>query len=213
MKKIYLLVTMFCSGYFSFSQTSYKITWGEEIKLKKGTADLDIVAADNSGLYFSESRLAMKSYFVIGATFGESITLIKMDKNFNKVFDNNYKKELKGLDFHSFQPLENDLYMFATDYEKKERRFVVYGAKVDKNSGELVGDFAELCGYNLESKKDDYEMRVSPVQGGKAFLMVSNISNKDRVSIGVTVLDKNLKKKKILLSTFPLALTSTGCRM
>jgi hypothetical protein len=166
------------------------------MKLKKGTADMDIVAADNSGLYFSESRLAMKSYFVIGATYGESIKLIKMDKNFNAVFDNTYKKELKGLDFHSFQPLEDNLFMFATDYEKKEKRFVVYGAKVDKNSGELMGDFAELCSYNLESKKDDYEMRVSAIQGGKAFLMVSNISNKDRVSIGVNVFDRSLKKKE-----------------
>ena len=196
MKRICLLVSMFCSGYFSFSQPSYKITWGEEIKLKKGTADLDIVAADNTGLYFTESRLVMKSYFVIGATLGESIKLIKMDKNFNEVFDNTYKKELKGLNFHSFQTLENDLYMFATDYIKKERRFVVYGAKVDKNSGELMGDFAELGSYDLESKRDDYEMRVSPVQGGKAFLMVSNISNKDRVSIAVNVLDKNLKRKE-----------------
>lgn len=196
MKSVYLLITMLCSGYFSFSQTSYNITWGEEIKLKKGTADLDIVAADNSGLYFSESRIAMKSYFVIGATFGESIKLIKMDKNFNEVFDNTYKKELKGLAFHSFQPLENDLYMFATDYEKKERRFVVYGAKVDKNSGELMGDFAELGSYDLESKRDDYEMRVTPVLGGKAFLMVSNISNNDRVSIAVNVLDKTLKRKE-----------------
>jgi hypothetical protein len=196
MKRSYLLATMFCICHFSFSQTSYNVTWGEEIKLKKGTADLDIVAADNTGLYFSESRLAMKSYFVIGATFGESIKLIKMDKNFNEVYDNTFKKELKGLTFHSFQPLENDLYMFATDYIKKERRFVVYGAKVDKNSGELMGDFIELGSYDLESKRDDYEMRVSPVQGGKAFLMVSNISNNDRVSLGVNVLDKNLKRKE-----------------
>ncbi len=181
-------VTSFCQD--------YKVTWGEEIKMKKGTADLDIVAADNSGLYFSEARIAMKSYFVVGATFGTTIKLVKMDKNFNEVFDKTYKKELKGLEFHSFQPLENDLYMFATDYEKRDRRFVVYGAKVDKTSGDLVGDFIELGSYDLESKKDDYEMRVSPIQNGKAFLMVSNISNKDRVTLGVHVLDKNLKRKE-----------------
>ena len=195
MRKGFLVLTVLCLHFISYSQ-SYSIKWGEEIKLKKGTADLDIVAADNTGLYFSESRMVMKSYFVIGATMGESVKLIKMDKNFNEVFDNTYKKELKGLSFHSFQPLENDLYMFATDYEKKDRRFVVYGAKVDKTTGELVGDFAELGSYDLESKKDDYEMRVTPTRDGKSFLMVSNISNNDRVSIAVNVLDKNLKKKE-----------------
>ncbi len=180
---------------FSVSAQTYRITWGEEIKLKKGTADLDIVAADNTGLFFTETRRKMTGYFVIGATYGNAIKLMKLDKNFGEVFDKEYKKELKGLEYHSFQPLENDLYMFASDYEKKSRQFKILGAKVDKNSGDIPGDFVELGSYELESKRDDYEMKVSPVQNGKAFLMVSNISGKDRVSLGISVLDKSFKKK------------------
>ncbi len=181
---------------FSVSAQTYRITWGEEIKLKKGTADLDIVAADNTGLFFTETRRKMTGYFVIGATYGNAIKLMKLDKNFGEVFDKEYKKELKGLEYHSFQPLENDLYMFASDYEKKSRQFKILGAKVDKNSGDIPGDFVELGSYELESKRDDYEMKVSPVQNGKAFLMVSNISGKDRVSLGISVLDKSFKKKE-----------------
>lgn len=181
---------------FSVSAQTYRITWGEEIKLKKGTADLDIVAADNTGLFFTETRRKMTGYFVIGATYGNAIKLMKLDKNFGEVFDKEYKKELKGLEYHSFQPLENDLYMFASDYEKKSRQFKILGAKVDKNSGDIPGDFMELGSYELESKRDDCEMKVSPVQNGKAFLMVSNISGKDRVSLGISVLDKSFKKKE-----------------
>lgn len=181
---------------FSVSAQTYRITWGEEIKLKKGTADLDIVAADNTGLFFTETRRKMTGYFVIGATYGNAIKLMKLDKNFGEVFDKEYKKELKGLEYHSFQPLENDLYMFASDYEKKSRQFKILGAKVDKNSGDIPGDFIELGSYELESKRDDYEMKVSPVQNGKAFLMVSNISGKDRVSLGISILDKSFKKKE-----------------
>lgn len=181
---------------FSVSAQTYRITWGEEIKLKKGTADLDIVAADNTGLFFTETRRKMTGYFVIGATYGNAIKLMKLDKNFGEVFDKEYKKELKGLEYHSFQPLENDLYMFASDYEKKSRQFKILGAKVDKNSGDIPGDFVELGSYELESKRDDYEMKVSPVQNGKAFLMVSNISGKDRVSLGISILDKSFKKKE-----------------
>src|SRR5678816_35270 len=84
----------------AFSQ-SYRITWGDEIKLKKGTTDLDIISADNTGLYFTESRL-VRSVFTIGGG-SEAQKLIKFDKGYNEVFEKEYKKELKGLDFHSFQ--------------------------------------------------------------------------------------------------------------
>lgn len=199
MKRLPFLFFLLSYSVVSFTQTpatTYRMTLGEEIKLKKGTADLDIVAADNTGLYFTESRVKMKGYFVIGATYGTSIKLMKLDKNFGEVFDKEYKKELRGLEFQSFQTLGNDLYMFATDYEKKEKLFKVYGAKVDKNSGDLAGDFLELGSYQLESKKDDYEMSMTPVHNGTAFLMVSNISGKEKVTLGVHLLDKNLKRKE-----------------
>jgi hypothetical protein len=192
MKRITLLLLTTLSCYYTFSQTNYKITWGEEMKLKKGTADLDIIAADNTGLYFTEQRINRSMF---GGGSGPSVyKLYKMDKNFTEVFDKEYKKELRGLDFQSFQSMGNDLYLFATDYIRKEKLFKVYGAKVDKNSGDLVGDFSELGNYELESKRDDYDMKVSSIRNGNAFLMVSNISAKDRVSIGVTLLDKNLKE-------------------
>ena len=194
MKKLLVAAVAAFSLLTSSAQTTtYKITWGEEMKLKKGTADLDIIAADNTGLYFTEQRINRSMFSGSGPSVYK---LYKMDKNFEEVFDKEYKKELKGLEFQSFQTTGNDLYMFATDYIKKTREFKVYGAKVDKATGDLVGDFAELGTYELESKKDDYEMKVTPVHNGNAFLMVSNISAKDRVSIGVSLLDKNLKKKE-----------------
>jgi hypothetical protein len=196
MKRMLGLATVMLVTLIVNAQSSYKINWGEEIKLKKGTAYLDIVAADNTGLFFTETRRKMKAYFVIGASYGTSIKLMKLDKNFGEVFDKEYKKELKGLDFHSFQSLESDLYMYASDYEKKDKLFKIYGAKVDKNSGDLPGDFIEIGSYALESKRDDYELKVSPVLNGKNFLVVSNISGKDRVSLGISVLDKNFKKKE-----------------
>jgi hypothetical protein len=192
MKFVSLLLAATCSFFVSFSQSSYKITWGEEIKLKKGTADLDIIAADNTGLYFSEQRSG-KTLFSIGGPLS-SYKLYKMDKNFGEVFDKEYKKELKGLAFQSFQALGNDLYMFVTDYEKKGRLFKVYGARINKDNGDLEGDFDELGSYGLESKRDDYDMKVSPIRNGNNFLMVSNISARDRVSLGVSLLNKSLKK-------------------
>ena len=193
MKKTILPLLLFIFTNISFSQ-NYKITWGEEIKLKKGTADLDIIMADNTGLYFTEERRGGVMLSLGGGSV--NYKLYKFDKNFVEIFDKEYKKELKGLTFQSFQAIGSNLYLFATDYFKKERAYKIYGAKVDKNSGELIGDFDELGSYELENKKDDYEMKVSPVHNGSEFLMVSNISAKDRVSIAVALLDKSLKRKE-----------------
>ena len=112
MKKIILSFFSLFLVLISFSQ-SYRINWGNEIKLKKGTTDLDIVSVDNTGLFFTESRI--KSSFLIGGALGTAQKLIKFDKNYNEVFEKEYNKELKGLDFHSLQPLENDIYLFSTD--------------------------------------------------------------------------------------------------
>lgn len=195
MKKVLLSFLSFSIICTALSQ-KYQINWGDEIKLKKGTTDLDIVSADNTGLYFTESRLKMKSYFVIGATYGNAQKLIKFDKNYSQVFEKEYKKELKGLDYHSFQPLEEDIYLFATDYIKKEKLFKAFGAKIDKNTGDVVGEFAELGSYTLESKRDDYEMKMKPIHNGRNFLMVANISGKDRISLGISLLDRGLRIKE-----------------
>ena len=203
-KVIFCIACLLMLSLAVFAQSNYKLTMGDEIKLKKGTADLDIVMADKTGLYFTEERLKVNNY-VLCATATPAVNLYKIDKNFSEVFDKDYKKELKGLEFHSFQTLGDDLYMFATDYTKKERLFTVYGSKVDKNTGDLMGDFIELGHYELESKKDDYEMKMTPIKNGSEFLMVSNISNKDRVSIAVSVLDKNFKKKESTI--IPLSFT------
>jgi hypothetical protein len=192
MKKVILVLFTLSICAVCFSQ-NYKVSWGDEIKLKKGTADLDIVTADNTGLYFTETTFRQRSILSLGGS-SEAIKLYKIDKNFSEVFDKEYRKELKGLDFNSFQQLGDELYMFATDYIKKERLFKVYGAKIDKSSGDLVGDFAEIGNYELESKRDDYEMKMTTINKGNSFLMVSNISNRDRVTLGVSVLNKSFKR-------------------
>jgi hypothetical protein len=195
MNRGFLILILISISNSIFSQ-SYRITWGDEIKLKKGTTDLDIISADNTGLYFTETKLKTTLNFGFGGFSRNEQKLYKFDKTYNQVFDKEYKKELKGLDYHSFQTLENEIFIFATDYFRKEKLFKAYGAKVDKNSGDLQGDFIELGSYALESKRDDYEMKMKPVRNGRNFLMVANISGKDRVSLGISLLDKTLKIKE-----------------
>lgn len=194
MKKFLLLafISIYCIGLHA---QNYRLTWGEEIKLKKGTADLDVISADKTGLFFTEER-KKNSISFLGSGTTSSYRLTKLDQNFSEQFDKEYKRELKGLDFHSFDRMGDDIYMFASDYDRKEKAFSVLGAKIDKSSGDLLSDFKELGRYQLESRRDDYDIKMTRILNNKALLMVANISGKDRVSLGVSVLDNNLKTKQ-----------------
>ncbi len=179
----------------SYAQT-YKINWGDEVKMKKNTTDMDIVAADKSGVYFTEERLKGMSFGVFGGNVNTAAKLVKFDKNFNPVFERDYSKELKGIDFDNIQMLDDELFMFATDYDKREKKVKIFGAQLDKSTGDLMGEMMELDEYSLESKRDKYDIHFDTIDNTKNFLLVTDISNNDRTSIAVAVLDKNLKKKE-----------------
>lgn len=188
MKKIFFGLLMLTSLYTVAQR--YNISWGDALKLKKGTADLNIVAADKSGYYFIEQRL--KASFGFGGS-GASYKLMKFDNSFEPEWDEDYNKELKGLDFVSIQPLNDDLYLFASDFIRKEKLYKVYGVKIDKSSGKLDGDFAELGSYTRESRKEDFDVKLSKMKGDKNFLLVSDLTGAEHTRIAVSLLDKGLK--------------------
>lgn len=74
-------------------------TWSDEIKLKKGSTDLSMAFADETGIYVQEGHQALNIYFVIGASVRSSATLIKFDKSFREEYRNDFNKELKGKEF------------------------------------------------------------------------------------------------------------------
>jgi hypothetical protein len=194
MKKIYLCLLLGIALLSASAQT-YTVQWGEETKLKKGSIDFDIINADESGVYLVEGKMRMKSYFVIGATYGTDHRLIKFDKSYNDVFTQDYRHELKGLSYKGIQFLKKDMYLFADDYIKREKRYVVYGTKIDRNTGLASGDMKELASFQLDSKKDDFEYSLVPNSDSTQWLLIGDVSSEDNVAISVTVLDKQLKVK------------------
>ncbi len=170
----------------------YNINWGEALKMKKGTMDLNIAGADKSGYYFIETKVAAKMFSL---NVRPAYKLIKFDNNFDEEYDQSYNDELKGLDFLSFQPLNNDFFLFATDYIKKEKTYKVYGARIDKSDGKLSEEFKELGSYQAESKKDDFTAKLSKLKNNNNFLLVCDLTAKDNTRIGVTILDESLKQK------------------
>jgi hypothetical protein len=174
---------------------TYSVQWGEEMKLKKGSMDFDIVNADETGVYVLEGKLKMKSYFVIGATYGTTYKLIKFDKNYNEVYQQEYRKELKGLNFKSIQFLKNDMFLFADDYTRKEKKYTIYGMKLDRKTGAPMGEMNELASFQLESKKDDFDYSFTPSPDSSAWLLVGDVSTDMNTAISINTFDRNLARK------------------
>lgn len=191
MKLCVLLTTFVCLTLCSFSQKP-KITWGDEFKLRKGSTDLDVVYADNSGVYLQESHLALKSYFVIGTSVRSSASLIKLDKNLAELYRNDFNKELKGKEFEQFFVLENKMLLIASEYSKKSRTLDIFAAEVDKSSGELSGDWKPLTSFQKEEKKDDISFKITYNADSTKMVIVSSIEGKEKNAYEVQEFDKNL---------------------
>src|SRR5438045_3722843 len=131
MKKGNLLLLFVCFSLSTFCQKP-KITWGDEFKLRKGSTDLDVIYSDKTGVYLQESHLALKTYFVIGASVRSSATLVKLDKNLTEQYRNGFDRELKGKEFEQFFVLQDKLFMLASVNNKRERSLDVFAAEIDK---------------------------------------------------------------------------------
>ncbi len=189
------------------------VSWGEEFKLKKGSTDLSVIHADNTGVYVKESHMTLKSYFVIGATMRESATLIKLDKNMNQEYSQDFNKELKGKDYERFFFLKDKLFVLASIYEKKEKKLTLFAAPVDKKNGELSGEFTEVNNWVKESKADDINFNITYNSDSTKMVIVSSIEGREKNNYEVREYDDKLKQigKTIAISnefdpkTFQLA--------
>src|SRR5882672_10561321 len=144
----------------AFAQSA-NVTWGDEFKLKKGSTDLEVIHADNTGVYVKESHRALKAFFLIAATTRESANLIKLDKNLTEVYRNDFNKELKGKEYESFFFLQDKLFILATDYSRKEKTLTLFAAEINKQDGELAGEWKEVTNWQKEEKGDDIDFKAT----------------------------------------------------
>ena len=170
------------------------VTWGEDLKIKRGTTELNIITADNSGVYVQEGGVR---YFTVGIRNMTGVKFRKFDKFYNEVYEEDYKQELKGKELNRIIPFKNRLYIFADDYDNKEKRFITYAAEIDKNSGKLKSDWKEITSIPRESRNDDYEFTIVPSADSSAMVLVADISNKNFASIKVLVMDAALQQQSV----------------
>ena len=192
MKKILSFWFLLLCIYDLHAQTA-SATWGDEFKMRKGSTDLSVIYADNSGVYVREGHKALKGYFVIAATTRESATLIKLDKTLAEVYKNDFNKELKGKEFEDFYFIQNKLYILASDYRKKDRTLTLYAAEIKKDDGELAGDWIELTSWQKDEKKDDLDFETSYNTDSTKMIVVSTDAGKEKNTYEVKEFDSKMK--------------------
>lgn len=188
--KLLAAAILFCL--VGFAQNP-KLTWGDEFKLRKGSTDLEVIYADKSGVYLQEGHLALKSYFVIGGSVRSSATLVKLDKNLMELYRNDFNKELKGKEFEQFFVVQDRLYVFATDYEKKEKRMDLYAAELDKNSGQMTGSWNIVASFNKENKNDIVEFKIDLSADSTNVTLISTVRGREKNEYTISEFDKILK--------------------
>jgi hypothetical protein len=190
-KKSSLSLLALMATIIAFAQTA-NVTWGDEFKMKKGSTDLSVIHADNTGVYVKESHMALKSYFLIAATLRESATLIKLGKDLQEEYRNDFNKELKGKEYESFFFLQDKLFILATDYSKKEKTLTLFAAEVNKQNGELAADWQVVTSWQKEEKNDGIDFNTTYNFDSSKMVIVSTMTGKEKNTFEVRQFDKDM---------------------
>ncbi|HTI07945.1 MAG TPA: hypothetical protein VL832_05295 [Puia sp.] len=169
-----------------------KVSWGEEFKLHKGSTDLSVLYADKSGVYLVESHEAMKSYFVLGYTLRRSGTLVKLDASMAEQYRNDFDKELRGKEYDRLFLIRDKLYLFATDYSKKENSLYLYAAEIDKNSGNLKGDWQQIYAWEKIDKKEKIDYNITLNSDSSRVVLTGTYTGKTENRYEIKMMDANL---------------------
>jgi hypothetical protein len=177
---------------FAMAQSA-NVTWGDEFKLRKGSTDLSVIFADASGVYVKESHMALKSYFIIGYSTREASTLIKLDKNLQEEYRNDFTKELRGKEFEQFFFLKGKLFILATDYSKKDKTLTLFAGEVNKQNGELANDWQEVTVWQKEEKNDGIDFNTTYNSDSSKMVLVSTLAGKEKNVYEVREFDEKMK--------------------
>ncbi|WP_440134714.1 hypothetical protein [Chitinophaga sancti] len=196
MKSIYLYLLTLTISISSLAQQKTSAKWGEDIRLKKGSTDLKVVCTDKSGIYLQEAHIKLKVYYLFGATFRGSGTLIKMNADLSEIYRHNYDKELRGKEFEQFFPLGDDLFIIASVYSRSDRMMELFAGKVDKASGDLTIRWQQLTSFRQEYKTDKIEFKLTYNADSTKMVVVSSVQGKERNQYTVQEFDNKLKGAK-----------------
>lgn len=174
--------------------TPFSSIFVPKLKTKKGNTNVDVVHADNTGVYVEEGRIYMQSFLVFGIAVKSSATLIKLNKSFGEEYRIDYKNQLKDRTFEEFFFIQNKAYILASLYNKKEQQLQIMAAEINKKDGKVISDFKEITSLTADAKKNDIYKKFAYNADSTKMIMVTTDNKADKSNIVVEVFDANLKK-------------------
>jgi len=185
--------TTFVTALICLIATAQRIqtNWGDEFKLKGGSANLEVIGADKTGVYVKEVHYAMKSYFVFGYALRGSATLIKLDKSLAEVYNNSFNKELKGKEYEDIFFLKGKLFLLASRYSGGV--LTVYAGELDKETGEMVGNWTEIAAWEKDDVKEDINFKPVYNKDSSTIVLVSSILGREKNNYEVRQFDEKLQ--------------------
>lgn len=190
MQRIFLVGYCIILSQNIFSQTP-KVQWGDEFKFDKKGGDIEIVHTDNTGIYIKETHMVTKRLSLLNA-MRESATLLKCDKDLNKIYTSDFNRELRSKEFERLMFLNNKLFLFATDYIRRDGMLMLYGVEINKSNGKQVGEWKELTGWEKEEKGDDLNFQLGYNYDSTKMLLVSTREGKSKNNYEVRQYDASL---------------------
>lgn len=189
MKKFILYTIFIFINYSLFSQLKIsekaKITWGEEIKFKKGAEFSEYIGKDDDSHYLIKSLKRGMQYEI--NVFGYDMKL-KSKKVINMKAHQNYKMSYEGSYF-----LNDNIYIFSSFPDKKTKTNKLYCRVFDKNtlsSGELKE--IEQLPYEKRKFKGGFGV-VSSEDNKKLLIYLGKPYEKNsHEKFGFTILNTNL---------------------
>jgi hypothetical protein len=189
MKHTICTVLLLLFSFFSYAQKA-SIVWGDNLKIKKGTTEMNIITADKSGVYVQEEDVKAMGFAHVNNRL--RIKFRKFDSDYNEIFERDYDDELKGKGFNRIIPYKDKLYLFADDYDKKAKQFITYAVELDKTNGQMKGQLKEIAVIPREENDDRYDFIVVPSVDSSAMVIVADISNKEYAKVKVLLMSESL---------------------
>jgi hypothetical protein len=175
----------------SYVQTAAqeKVAWGDEFKMHKGSTDLSILQADASGIYLEESH-EVKSYF---GRPRRSTTLVKLTPQMTEQYRNDFDHELKGKQFDRLFFIKDKLFLFATDFVKRDNALYLYAAEIDKNSGSLKNDWQQVYAWEKVEKTEKIDYAIGLNEDSTKIILTGTYTDKAQNRYEIKMMDAGLR--------------------
>ncbi|HLP39729.1 hypothetical protein [Lacibacter sp.] len=165
----------------SLTAQNFSVNHGEEFKIARSKSMPVLLGIDESGIYMANYRQKRKGFT---ADYVNLYSLLKYDFNFKQLYDYEYDEGLEKSEVSEILLLKKKMFLFSYDFNKKEKRLLIYGTTLNKENGKMNEPLRELIN--------------SSTSAGEFLETISFTPNADSSQIIVTALFSERESQRIL---------------